>query len=256
MKGVLILTERRSGSEWLGSLVSSTGRLGTSGEWFANYSWGPRGRSFTADAFFAAALERASTPNGFFCIKLFPAHLHWFQIRHGIDIIHRLMQTHDIRFLTLRRENRLRQAISYARAQQSEQWRADKAKKREPVYDFAQICRCYFLIGASYAYWDSYLGIRDIAAHRFVYEELVPDPMPFLRCIADHAGVGDLPPAEAGTRVQSDASTEDWAARFREDVARHGVVAASAPSRPAQRSPSNLIRLAQGRPLKPYPYAY
>lgn len=256
MKGVLVLTERRSGSEWLGSLATSTGVLGRSGEWFANYTYGKAVRTFSEERFIAEALSRSSTDNGFFYIKLFPAHVHWFHITYGTDIIRHFLNEHDVTLVSLRRRERFRQAISYAKALQTTQWRSDKEKSREPEYDFEQICRCFFLIGSSYAYWDSYLQIRGLDCASFTYEDLVADPAPYIDHIAAHAGVSDLPPAKAGTRVQSDRHNDAWLERFRADVAERGIVGPSAPSRMKQRSPSNLIRLVRGRPLKPYPYAY
>lgn len=255
-KGVLILTERRSGSEWLGSLATGTGVLGRSGEWFAHYTYGKAARDFSSERFFEEALQRSSTDNGFFYIKLFPAHLHWFHIKYGIDIIQCLVKHHDVRVITLRRRDRFRQAISYAKALQTTQWRSDKTVTREPEYDFDQICRCFFLIGASYAYWDSYLMARDLDAAEFVYEDLVNKPELYIRHIAEHAGIDELPATEAETRVQSDGLNEVWLAQFRADVAKRGIVGPSTPNRPAQRSPSNLLRLAKGQTLKPYPYAY
>lgn len=46
MKGVAILTEARSGSEWLGSLTNSTGTFGNSAEWLDTINLGFKPKSF------------------------------------------------------------------------------------------------------------------------------------------------------------------------------------------------------------------
>jgi len=251
-KGVLILTEGRAGTNWLGSLATSTGVLGRSGEWFAQHPYGKKNvRDFTSDQFINEAIQRSSTDNGFFYIKLFPTHVHWFQIKYGVDIINYFLNTHDVRLIRLYRHDRFRQAISFAKALQTDQWRSDRVATREPEYDFDQICRCFFLIGASYAYWESYVMARELEAAEFVYEDLVPDPTPYIQHIAEHAGIKELPETEAQTRVQSDHINDKWLEQFRADVATRGIVEPSALSYYSRFSFSNLVRLIKGRPLKP-----
>lgn len=255
-KGVLVLTEGRSGSNWLGSLTNSTERLGKSDEWFAPKGLGRRTQKIPAQDHISTALERASTSNDFFCIKLFPSHLHWFDQRHGIDLLHHFVTYHDVRLIRLERRDRYRQAISYSKGLQTKQWTSGRDRRREPIYDFGQICRCFFLIERSYAYWESYLNLRNLKADLFEYETLVSNPQPYVNALAVHAGETDLPAPETNLKVQRDDRTEEWLERFQVDVARNGIVSHSTPARPYRRTLSNLARFFMGRQMKPYSYVY
>lgn len=252
MKGVLILTEGRSGSNWLGSLTNATGFLGNSSEWFTRLSFGKVAKDWTGEQFIAKAILNASTPNGFFSIKLFPAHLHWFWSKYNIDLMSYFVDNHDVIFVRLSRRDRLRQAISYVRGFQTKQWSSESVKRRDAKYDFSAICRCYFMIDRSYQYWNSYLSLRGLTSREFMYEDLVGAPMPFIEHIANHAGMTELTIPDSSLSVQRDSVTEDWHARFQEELGKRGIVEFSSISRPAIRNLANLWRFLRGKQLRPY----
>ena len=85
MKGVLMVTEARSGSNWLGNAASQTGVLGKSGEWISPVNHSVNAKRVTAEEYIQKIFECASTDNGVFYIKIFPRHLHWFQSQFGFD---------------------------------------------------------------------------------------------------------------------------------------------------------------------------
>lgn len=255
MKGTIILTEGRSGSSWFVSLSNGTGQLGTGGEWFSKGSLG-KPRPADRDSLIRQVLAKASTPNGHFSVKLFPAHLHYVSMKYGFDLIQFFLKNHDIQLIRITRADRLRQAISFARGLQTNQWTVHHNSKREPSYDFELICRCYFMIGQSYKYWESYTQLFDLPASHFVYEEMLPSPMPYLQCVAGHGGivVSEIPPSKHS--IQRDSSTEAWIERFKTDLAAREIVDLTALSRRPTFSVSNLMRLLGGRALKPYPYMF
>ncbi|MEZ5778330.1 MAG: Stf0 family sulfotransferase [Paracoccaceae bacterium] len=257
MRGTIVLTEGRSGSNWLTSLTNQVGSLGLSREWFTPKRLGALTRSKTGPELIDHVLEMAKTPNDYFGIKMFPAHLHWFEQIYHIDLIHHLASNHDVQLVRLTRNDRFRQAISFARGLQTKQWSARAERKAEPVYDFALLCRCYFLVERAYQYWDSYIAVRDLSVHSFVYEEMMENsPKPFVDCIANHAGVAEVELPQSRYVVQRDEITEQWLKQFRKDIATNGVVGHSTPSRPPHRTIANIYRLLRGRQLKPYPYFY
>lgn len=254
-RGSLILTEGRSGSNWLISLTNGTGFLGNSGEWFS--SWFLRDEMpRTQEELIDRVLSKSSTDNGYFCVKIFPAHVHFIQIKFGFDLIKYFIDHYDTNLIRLIRRDRFRQAISYARGVQTKQWTRNNPAKAEASYDYDLICRCYFLLSRSDAYWNAYFGLRQLELECFVYEDLLDDPRKFVDCIANHCGgrVSSLPKSKHS--IQRDALTEEWLARFVEDVDRKGIVEPSTPSRQPPATLSNLARLVRGRPLKPYPYTY
>ena len=71
MRGVLILSEGRSGSNWLGSLTNATGMMGNSNEWVDEYLLGINPSKVSCSEFVDKILDMASTDNEFFSIKLF-----------------------------------------------------------------------------------------------------------------------------------------------------------------------------------------
>jgi trehalose 2-sulfotransferase len=257
VRGVLVLTTHRSGSTWLGSLTNSTAVLGKNDEWFA-----PKGvagvhlvnRDF--DKRLQEIIEKSSTSNGVFSIKIFPPHVHWYDQAYSVDILHRLMADHDVRLVRLERKDRIGQAISFARALRTKKWHSTREKVREEKYDFDLLCRSFFLIERSYDYWKSYLSLRGLAADELFYEDLVPDPKPFIKVFSDHAGLAEVPDFSSGLSILRDAKTDEWRQRFIEDIKRKNIVTPSSPSRPYRRSLGNLARFLSGRQMKPYPYAY
>lgn len=257
MKGVLILTEGRSGSTWLGSLANSTGLLGRSGEWLDRLR---RDKAIVAQggaAYAEAAVARGTGETGFFAVKLFPRHVMWFQRRYGFDFIGHVRARHDVALVRLTRRDRLAQAISYARAMQSRQWTSRKdAPEARPVYDFQRILRSYLLIQRAYTYWESYVTLAGQEAAHFVYEDMIGAPEPYLRCLADHAGVADLPKVKTDLKILRNAETEAWRARFLAEAQAGDLAQLASGIRPVPRTPLNLARLALGRELKPYTYSY
>lgn len=255
MRGVIILTEGRSGSNWLGSLTNSTKVMGVSQEWIDAVHLDIQPRDVSADKYIQAVVRHASTENGFFSIKMFPRHLHWFSMTYGRDVIRDLMKKHDVSFIFLTRDDRIRQAVSFSRALQSNQWTKLKSKRREEKYDFEQICRCYFGIGRSYDFWKSYLGVQNLNYQHFSYEALMPDPTPYIRAVVEQTGLSEVPDVETNLKIQRDSKTEEWCEQFLTEIQVRDFVGASASYYP-KRKLSNYIRFIRGKPLKPVPYTF
>ncbi|MGB0496813.1 MAG: Stf0 family sulfotransferase [Rubricella sp.] len=214
----IVLTEMRSGSNWITSLTDATGRMGTSGEWFAPKRY--PGKRIGADA--EDALDRivasASTPEGNAIIRVFPNHLTFFHRRYGADALRALAARHPTTVLFLTRRDRLGQAVSTAKARQTEQWRSDEERSGEPRYDFELILRFYRYIEASYAWSRTYLPLSGLEWREFVYEDLLTDQ----RAWIDHLSawfdspVETIPPSPYV--VQRDSTNATWRERFLADA--------------------------------------
>jgi LPS sulfotransferase NodH len=241
MKGVAILTEARSGSEWLGSLANGTGILGQSAEWLDTDTLGFKPKSF--DDLLSAVMDRGGTANGRFAVKLFPRHLDWSQAKYGADFLAECFRRHAMGLVLLERRDRLRQAISYCRAKASGRWRSTMdGADMVPQYDFAGICEAYFLIGQSYAFWEAYLRIANLPYEHLFYEDLLDDPRPYVVSVARQLSI-ETPSGEFKTnlRLQRDTCTEDWAERFQSDVKSMDLLA-HLPKKVAPRNIDNLAR--------------
>lgn len=249
MKGVLILTEGRSGSNWLGSLTSKTALMGKSEEWLSSSNVRKGTKTRSAVEYLDDVVNLAATENDFFSIKVFPKHLHRFQRTANIDAVKYLYDRHDVRLIRLIRKDTFRQALSYGRGLQTRQWTSSKTAKREAHYDFKLFCSCFFLIRQSYAFWDAYIQFRGWPCEVMYYEDMVKDPTPYVKCVAEHANVEmpDIP--HSSLEIQRDDLTEEWLKRFKEQIASDHT-ALSLPNGPFPRTGLNFARFMAERPLK------
>ncbi|MBZ9986708.1 Stf0 sulfotransferase [Mesorhizobium sp. BH1-1-5] len=248
MKGVAVLTEGRSGSNWLGSLTNATGIMGRSQEWLKQLHLGPEPRRY--DVLEETVIRGASTANGRFAIKVFPRHLSWSKGKCGKDFLLEVRKNNDLGFILLERRDRLRQAISFYRASVSLLWTSRAKGARSPVpYSFAGISQAFFQIEQSYAFWRAYVDLSQLPHRHFFYEDLLPDPRPYLEAVAELLDV----PAPAAVpvsqlRIQRDDLTEDWVERFRQEAAKKGAIEAIEEV-PVPRTLDNFARIALKRPL-------
>ncbi|MFP1632354.1 Stf0 family sulfotransferase [Zhengella sp. ZM62] len=251
---MIILSEGRSGTTWLASLANSTGKLGHSDEWVDEQHLGIKARHVSADTFISAILEKSTTDNGFFAIKMFPRHLHWFQLAYGFDIIGRLQKEHDLFSVLVTRNDRVKQAVSFARALQDNAWTSFGKTGQKAVYDFDLICRCYFGIGRSYDFWRSYVALRGLPHKHVVYEDMLPDPSPYVNAIAEHADLDGVAFENSPLKIQRDSKTDEWCDRFRQDAKNRDFLEQAAASVYPTRKISNFFRFLRGKPLKPASY--
>lgn len=174
MRGFAICTAPRSGSNFVSQLLSSTGQLGRPLEYFN----GP-GRRYFDDPDYpddrAMQVDRiltmGATPNGIYGLKIF-AHQHdWIE-----GTIKWTSMLPSLQFVFLRRRDMLAQAISWARALQTGQYRHGQTPTGEAGFDGEAILARLRAIAAEYARWEMYFARNEISALRMVYEEVVDAP--------------------------------------------------------------------------------
>ena len=249
LKGIIILTEGRSGSNWLGSLLKSTNAMGKPQEWLDHHILGSI--PSTSDELVRDVVSKASTENGRFAVKVFPRHLRMTHSTYGIDFVRELITRYDVGIVRLSRIDRERQAISYARGMMTSQWTSRNEVKVEPVYSFKAVCEAYFHIERSEAFWNAYLRLNGVTATHFVYEELLADPSPFVREAARMLDVPFPERLQTDLKIQRDELTEEWLAAFKDDVKRESPLS-HASGRPASRTFQNLKRFFRRQPLTPF----
>lgn len=256
MRGTIILSEHRSGTNWLGGLAESTGRLGKSEEWLSRGMSKLDVKAHDRDDFLNRVVAMASTPNGYFMMKIFPWQQFLFYRHYGVDPIPLLRATHAVQFVLLERRDVLGQAISLAKARQSKSWVAGSGDENALRYDFGEICRAYFHVRRTYDFWRGYNDLHGLEALNFHYEDLLPDGMAFIEAVASHAGVGDLPEPTPRHSIQRNSETEFWREHFLEDLEKQGVLPHALPIQKPFGRLSNYMRLARGEYLKPFPLSY
>lgn len=131
-------------------------------------------------------------------------------------------------FVHLTRENKLDQAISYVKAQQSGLWhRAPdgtelerQSAPKELVYDAPAIAAQMALSKRMDAEWDAWFHQEQIVPLRVGYDALSADPYGTLNTVLRRLGLDKRPRVEGVPPVAklADAINHEWAQRFRSEV--------------------------------------
>jgi LPS sulfotransferase NodH len=126
----------------------------------------------------------------------------------------------NLRYIWLRRLDKIRQGISFYRALRTGRWRSTDLAGVPPVappFDFAAIQSLVQLSVWADEDWDDFFRRYAIAPLRVTYEELAVAPEAVVRHIIDHLGL--RPPARLRPDVwqhqrQADALTDAWVAQY------------------------------------------
>lgn len=133
-----------------------------------------------------------------------------------------------ILYLHLSRADKLAQAISFIKAQQTGLWHIAPdgteierlAPPQEPEYDFERIRHEVTKLEAYDAAWNTWFAAQGIAPFRIAYERLSENPAEVLAHICDALGIA-APKAGAvkpGVARLSDATSRDWMRRYQADA--------------------------------------
>lgn len=234
----LICAPPRSGSYLLCEALTNTGLAGRPTEFFAlgpehdllTY-WGLTEKEY--DQYLANVLHLGTTPNGVFGAKLiwltFPIALTKFRMLPGCAELSeaKLLSTvfPNLQYLSITRRDKVRQAISYAKAIQTSEWVRLKDRPtwsaREPVFDPCLIDRLLQEIEREEQDMQRFFTHNGIQPFPVVYEELVMAYEATARAILQYLEIPFTEPLSFGERHiarQADAQTEEWLQRYREHV--------------------------------------
>jgi LPS sulfotransferase NodH len=239
----LICGTPRTGSTLLCDLLDSTGVAGHPESYFRQpdeqslaAKWGiarsPDGVFDYAD-YVRAAVAAGRTENGVFAARIMWGTMHEVVDKLGtvypdldgveIDLLTRAFG--HTRFVYLRREDTLAQAVSWLRAEQTNVWHENGQSKQvqpeqEPCYDFEQICQFVQLIDEHNAAWWEWFASGGIRPHLVRYEDLDADPVGVTREILDFLCL-ELPPEReihARNRRLADELNAQWIDRYRAEM--------------------------------------
>ncbi|RZJ40554.1 MAG: hypothetical protein EON87_17890 [Brevundimonas sp.] len=125
-----------------------------------------------------------------------------------------------LRLVYLSRNDLLGQAISWARALQTKQYRSTQPRRGEAVYDSELIRAQLLVILQERALWEGYFARTGIQPLRIIYEQFVEQPRDAVHLIADLLDV-PLLNQKSATRVdlleQRDELSLEWRRRFLND---------------------------------------
>jgi len=234
----------RTGSTLLCDLLTATGIAGRPDSFFMRdvdpvwaREWGlpaPGAARYDAD-YLAAVIRAGRDRTGLFGLRLMRENLE--DMTALLDRLHPGLPDDKARisaafgrvlFLHLRREDKLAQAVSLVKAEQTGLWHiAPDGRELErlappaaPVYDRARIARQLAALEAQDAAWEPWFAREGIAPMRIGYESLSADPAATVRRICAALGVGEPDPAtlRPGVARLADRISAEWIARFRAET--------------------------------------
>jgi LPS sulfotransferase NodH len=207
----------RSGSSLLCDVLASTELAGAPSEYFDADQMAEFGRAWgvtTFEQYLTALVAKKTSPNGVFGVK---AHYHQlFDAFPGGDLGEAFPNVHHV-YIT--RADRVRQAVSFAIATQTEKWSSlQEANGAQAVYSAAEIDSFVEWIEREEAAWERYLAKSGAPVCRIVYEDLVAGlegaVLEVMRFLGIELPAGFEVPAPTLAR-QAGALNDDWVARYR-----------------------------------------
>ena len=178
----------------------------------------------------AASRRIGTTPNGVFGAKLMWMHLDdltWLARRlpeladaDVAGVLDTLFP--DATYVWVRRDDKVRQAISLWKAMHTQTWRhADERPEAPPRYDSVALRHLVRLLERHDAAWAAHFAARGIAPLQLTYETIAADPPAAASTVLRALGLPDAIPADASPplRRQADEESDDWARRLRADAA-------------------------------------
>jgi LPS sulfotransferase NodH len=237
----VVCSTPRSGSSLLCELLCNCGLAGAPTEFFDGQQMGDFMRVWgveTFEGFVTELLRRKTGPNGVFGFKL-----HHDQLSAELVALDWAATFPGLRYVYITRRDHIRQAVSFSKAIQSEQWASTHDHNgREPRFDPEELRWCLRNIELQEQRWEEHFARHGIRPLRLVYERLVRRQERTLRETLRFLGLA-LPP---GVRIppptlrrQADHHSERWVRRLRQ-LERSG-------SEPLWRRALRALRLSAGR---------
>lgn len=217
---VMIASVPRSGSHFLAYRLWETGAVGAPIEYFNfNQTMFEIARRLQVGRFseyLDTLLRLRTSPNGVFSFKAHHDQYTFLNMAAGLP------RLRPLQIVAIERRDRVAQAVSLAKALQTDRWNAGDAARAAPAYDFAQIAECLRALERQRERWERAYGQLRIEPVRVIYEDLLAAPAATVErvlaalALAREPGVSvTLPPLER----QFDDVNAEWIARFRADIA-------------------------------------
>jgi trehalose 2-sulfotransferase len=242
----IICTSPRSGSTLLCKLLAATGFAGNPDSYFHRPSisdWlADLGLTQKAsvperellEAIFRAVIAKGTLDAGIFGLRLqrhsfdfFTEKLAVLYPEHSNDAERFQAAFGRTLFVHLTRRDKVAQAVSYVKAQQTGLWHAAPdgtelerlSLPQEPAYDANEIRIRLEEMTAHDHSWERWFGALEIDPLRITYEELSEDPVETLRVMLDHLGLEREAADGVEPRVAklADNINQDWVACFRSE---------------------------------------
>jgi trehalose 2-sulfotransferase len=214
----IICSAPRSGSHLLSYLMTDTQLAGFPQEHFNPWFMGDAVNEFPDKLLYEKShitnlIEKYTSPNGVFGTK---AQFDQIADFVGLTRLESFFPT-SLKYIFIQRSDKIGQAVSLARAEQTDQWMSGQATQREPQYNYFQIRSCLREIKLQEKGWETYFMERGLKPYRVNYEELAASPEPVILSALDYLGINRPAGFQVPTpriQKQGDSLSEEWIARF------------------------------------------
>lgn len=257
----LVCGTPRSGSSLLCEALVNTGVAGKPEEYFQpgnEIMWRKRWGTSSYAGYLSRTIEQCTTPNGVFGVKMMWGYFdHFLQnVRQMPDYENRKVSAckmlqaifPNLHYIWIRRRDTLRQAVSQAKAMQTNLWvvREDSSRRgtSKPEFSFMQIDFLVQEIRAYDAAWQRFFSENGIQPLVIIYEDFVSRYEETVREALKRLGVPGAEMVEVAPvsmKKQADEQSEQWVQRYLrlKTQARYRLVSQ------ANRCLLNLLRVAK-----------
>ena len=231
----IICAVQRSGSFLLCEALKNTGLAGFPEEYFLNgvgwedSGWARQHGVTSRRGYLNLVFEQGTSSNGVFGTKVMWNYFHTMLNSlqelpeyKGLDAPQLMSSLFpDVHYIWIVRRDKVRQAVSWAKAGQTDVYALHKGEmpvpKREPVFDFEFIDLLHNLIMEGEAGWQSFFEECGVQPFKVVYEELVEAYESTALRILEHLNIpypGNLVFGERRLQKQADALNETWVQKY------------------------------------------
>ena len=129
-------------------------------------------------------------------------------------------------WVSIERSDRVAQAVSFARAQQTRAWTSYSSGDAQSEYNFTHIASAAGMIRDQTGGWEKYFARLEISPLRFRYEDVANDVQASAKRVMDLLLVADDEPAvvfSPSHERQGDSINGEWIARYRDECGQRGV---------------------------------
>jgi trehalose 2-sulfotransferase len=226
-KSYIVASSYRSGSQYLCWRLWQTGLLGAPSEVLNPTSelrvLMNRFKASSPADYIAKLIARRTSRNGVFGMK---AHFHHFEAyqKEYPELLEVLAPT---TYIYISRQDRIAQAVSMAKALQTDAWtsRMEEGPKPVMVYDREMIAHCLVDIEQQDVTWRRWFETHNVAPFQVTYDDLTANAAGVVRSIVEYLGVEnderdevDVPPA----KKQADETNQEWIERFEREMKAEG----------------------------------
>ena len=219
----IVASSPRSGSTYLCRLLGQSGLLGTPSEvlnpGFDLQAFKNRFKASSPADYIAELIARRTAKSGVFGLKAHFENFEGFLKEYPalLDVLS------PVTYIYINRRDRVAQAVSMARALQTNQWssQAQEGKKPELRYNRELIANSMKEVELQDAGWLNWFKAKNITPFRLTYEDLLADPAGTVQSVVEYLGVQNaerdevkVPPVEK----QSDDTNQEWIERFRRET--------------------------------------